>query len=281
MRNIFALFNMIVITTLLCAATVPAAAENLLSKLKQQGYATIAIANEPPFTEVKPDGTLTGASVDVARAVMKKLGVPEIRYQIVDYGAMIPGLQARRFDFIAAGLYINPKRCAAIIFSQPDVCGSEAFAVEKGNPLGIKTYEDIAKAGVTMAACGGCAEYDYAKKAGVPESKIVVSPDPQSGLKMLQSGRVKVLALAGTVIHDLLEKAGDPKLEMVNPVPGVPVACAGAGFRKEDEAFRNAYDVALKELKASSEFAPLVDKYGFSSTQAKQTTREKLCTASN
>ncbi len=214
-------------------------------------------------------------------AVMQKLGVPEVRYQIVDYGAMIPGLQAGRFDFIAAGLYINPKRCAAILFSEPDVCGAEAFAVEAGNPHKLKTYEDIAKAGIAMATCGGCAEYDYAKKAGVSETNIVVAPDPQSGLKMLQSGRVKAYALGGPVIHDLLAKANDPKLEIVNPVEGLPPSCAGAGFRKEDETFRNAYDAALKDLKAGDAFPPLVDTYGFSSVVAKQATREQLCTASN
>ena len=252
-----------------------------LDALKAQGYATIGIANEPPFSEVKPDGTLTGSAPDVAKAVMAKLGVPEIRYQIVDYGAMIPGLQAGRFDFIAAGLYINPKRCAAILFSEPDVCGAEAFAVEAGNPHGLKTYEDIAKAGIAMATCGGCAEYDYAKKAGVAEANIVVAPDPQSGLTMLQSGRVKAYALGGPVIHDLLTKANDPKLEIVNPVEGLPPSCAGAGFRKEDEAFRNAYDAALKDLKASDAFPPLVDSYGFSSVMAKRATREELCAGSN
>lgn len=261
--------------------TTASQAEDTLEKLRAQGYATIGIANEPPFSEVKPDGTLTGAAPDVAKAVMAKLGVPDVRYQIIDYGAMIPGLQAGRFDFIAAGLYINPRRCESILFSEPDVCGSEAFAVEAGNPLGLRTYADIATAAIPMATCGGCAEYDYAKQAGVSDANIIVAPDPQSGLRMLQSGRVKVYALGGPVIHELLTKANDPSLEIVNPVLGVPPSCAGAGFRKEDEAFRNAYDEALKALKETDEFPPLVDSYGFSSVVAREATRELLCTASN
>ena len=76
-------------------------------------------------------------------------------------------------------------------------------------------------------------------------------------------------------------KANDPKLEMVNPVEGLPPSCAGAGFRKEDQVFRDAYDAALKELKTTEAFPPLVDSYGFSSVMAKQATREQLCTASN
>ena len=35
---------------------------------------------------------------------------------------------------VSAGLFIKPERCAAVIFSEPDLCDVEAFAVKKGNP---------------------------------------------------------------------------------------------------------------------------------------------------
>ena len=38
-------------------------------------------------------------------------------WAIIARGAMIPGLQAKHYDMIAAGLYSNPKRCKAIAFS--------------------------------------------------------------------------------------------------------------------------------------------------------------------
>ncbi|MDA8756247.1 hypothetical protein N9M98_05685, partial [Candidatus Pseudothioglobus singularis] len=37
----------------------------------------------------------TGAAPDVARAVLAVLGVPELKAEVIMYGAMIPALQAR------------------------------------------------------------------------------------------------------------------------------------------------------------------------------------------
>ena len=156
-------------------------------------------ANEPPYSDVKADGYVTGAAPDVARAVLKKLGIPELRSQVIMYGAMIPALQARRVDLSTSGLYIKPKRCESIIYSEPDLCGAEAFAVMAGNPFKLKTYEDIAaNPEVLMTTCAGCAEEMYALERGVKPEQIKVFTDPPSGIKMLQQGRVNVFALSGT-----------------------------------------------------------------------------------
>ena len=61
----------------LLIAPLPAAADKL-DDLKAQGFARIAIANEPPFTAVAADGSVSGAAPDVAREIFKRLGVPEV-----------------------------------------------------------------------------------------------------------------------------------------------------------------------------------------------------------
>ena len=256
----------------------PAAAAGKLDELRKQGFIRIAIANEPPWTEVKADGKVTGAAPEVARAVMAKLGVPEVVASISEYGAMIPGLMAGRFDLVAAGLFIKPERCAAIIFSQPDLCDVESFAVKKGNPTGVMTYPDLAKhASAKVGAPGGGTEERLALEAGVPRERVVVIPDAQSGINMLQDGRIDVYALPVLSISDLLKKADDPNLEMIAPIEGTPIYCAGAGFRKQDVEFRDAYDKALQEMKDSGEFAKIVEPYGFNAEAASLQTREKLC----
>ena len=262
---------------------VPAAwAGEALDRLKEQGFARIAIANEPPWTEVKADGKVTGAAPEVARAVLNKLGIPEVVASISEYGAMIPGLQARRFDLVAAGLFIKPERCAAVIFSEPDLCDAESFAVKTGNPLGLMTFEDIAKhATAKVGAPGGGTEERLALAAGVPRERVVVVPDAQSGVKMLQDGRIDVYALPVLSISDLLKKANDPGLEMIAPIKGTPVFCAGAAFRKQDKDLRDAYDEVLAEMKTSGEFSKIVEPFGFSGDAPNLTSREKLCGGSN
>jgi len=260
------------------AGSIGSASADTLEKLREQGYATVAVANEPPYSDVKGDGYVTGAAPDVARAVMKKLGVPELKAQVVAYGSMIPALLARRVDMATSGLYIKPKRCESIIYSEPDLCGAEAFAVKKGNPHNILTYEDIGKnPDVTMTTCAGCAEEAYALERGVSADQIKVFTDPPSGIKMLQQGRVDVFALSGLGTQDLLRKFNDPDLELIMPVKGVPMGCAGAAFNPEDTAFRDAYDQALKELKDSGEFAKIIEPYGFSTEATLAVKRDDFC----
>jgi polar amino acid transport system substrate-binding protein len=255
----------------------PAQADTL-EKLREQGYATVAVANEPPYSDIRSDGYVTGAAPEVARAVMKKLGVPELKAQVVPYGSMIPALLARRVDMATSGLYIKPNRCESIIYSEPDLCGAEAFAVAKGNPHNLHTYEDIANnPDVTMTTCAGCAEELYATERGVKQSQIKVFTDPPSGIKMLQQGRVDVFALSGLGTQDLLKKFNDPDLELVMPVKGVPIGCAGAAFNPEDTAFREAYDKALAELKESGEFEEIIAPYGFSAEATMAVKRDDFC----
>jgi polar amino acid transport system substrate-binding protein len=251
-----------------------------LEDLKAQGFARVAIANEPPYTAVAADGKVSGAAPDVAREIFKRLGVPDIVASISEYGAMIPGLQAGRFDAVTAGLFMKPERCAAVAYSEPILCDAEAFLLKKGNPKGFKSYEDIAKdPSGTIGAPGGGTEEKLALNAGVPRERVIVVPDGQSGLKMVQDGRIDVYSLPVLSINDLMKKANDPNLEVVAPVVGAPVYCDGAAFKKGDEALRDAYDVELAKMKESGEFAKIIEPYGFSAAAAMSTTREKLCAA--
>ncbi|WP_370577063.1 ectoine/hydroxyectoine ABC transporter substrate-binding protein EhuB [Shinella sp. PSBB067] len=262
-------------------AAAPASADDAkLEQLKEQGFARVAIANEPPFTAVAADGKVSGAAPDVAREVFKRLGVGDIVASISEYGAMIPGLQAGRHDVITAGLFMKPERCAAVAYSEPILCDAEAFALKKGNPLALKSYKDIAdNPDAKIGAPGGGTEEKLALEAGVPRDRVIVVPDGQSGLKMLQDGRIDVYSLPVLSINDLVSKANDPGIEVVAPVEGAPVYCDGAAFRKGDEALRDAFDVELAKLKESGEFAKIIEPYGFSAAAAMSTTREKLCAA--
>ncbi|EJT02121.1 ectoine/hydroxyectoine ABC transporter substrate-binding protein EhuB [Rhizobium sp. CCGE 510] len=269
------------LSVLLAAAAVPAsAADDKLEQLKEQGFARIAIANEPPFTAVGADGKVSGAAPDVARAIFEKLGVKEVVASISEYGAMIPGLQAGRHDAITAGLFMKPERCNAVAYSEPILCDAEAFALKKGNPLKLRSYKDIAdNPDAKIGAPGGGTEEKLALEAGVPRDRVIVVPDGQSGIKMLQDGRIDVYSLPVLSIHELMVKANDPNLETVAPVVNAPVYCDGAAFRKQDVALRDAFDVELKKLKESGEFAKIIEPYGFSAKAAMSTSRDKLCAA--
>jgi polar amino acid transport system substrate-binding protein len=264
----------------MAVATPGSADDGKLEQLKAQGFARLAIANEPPYTAVAADGKVSGAAPDVAREIFKRLGVADVVASISEYGAMIPGLQAGRFDVITAGLFMKPERCAAVAYSEPVLCDAEAMLVKKGNPKGFKSYEDVAKdTSATIGAPGGGTEEKLALNAGVPRERVIVVPDGQSGLKMVQDGRIDAYSLPVLSINDLMKKANDPNLEVIAPVQGAPVYCDGAAFNKKDTALRDAFDVELAKMKKSGEFAKIIEPYGFSAAAAMSTTRDKLCAA--
>jgi len=267
----------LLVAAVLLAAPLPALADKL-EDLQKSGAVRIAIGNEPPFTAIDSAGNVSGAAPDVARAVFAALGIADLEASILDYGAMIPSLQAGRVDAITAGLFMKPERCAAVAYSEPILCDAEALLVPAGNPEGFRSYEDFAKdPEARLGAPGGGTEEKLALEAGVPRDRLIVVPDPQSGLKMLQDGRIDAYSLPVLSLNALLDKSADEKLEVFAPVVGAPVYCDGAAFNKRDTALRDAFDAELAKLKDSGEFARIIEPYGFSAEAAMSTDRETLC----
>src|SRR6195256_5367312 len=119
--------------TLVAAATT-AHAESALERIKAQGYIRVGFANEAPYGFATPDGKLTGESPEVVRAILNKMDIKQVDGVLTEFGSLISGRQAGRFDIIAAGMFVNPKRCQQIQFSEPTYGIGQAFLVAKGNP---------------------------------------------------------------------------------------------------------------------------------------------------
>jgi polar amino acid transport system substrate-binding protein len=245
-----------------------------LDRLKQQGFARIAIANEPPYTKIKPDGTVTGAEPDVVAAVLKRMGVPEIEGVVTPYESMIPGLNANRWDIIAAGLFMKQSRCAQVAYSQPQLVSTESFAVPAGNPKGLTDVAAVkADPAVRVAVLPGGFEDGALKTAGVPPAQTVNVPDGRSGIEAVQAGRADAFFLPTLSLNSLKTEG----IEITPPIQDVQQTGSGAGFRQKDEDLVAAYDRELKALKDTPEFDSILDEWGFSADAARGVTREELC----
>jgi polar amino acid transport system substrate-binding protein len=190
---------------------------------------------------------------------------------VAEFGALIPGLKARRFDVIAAGMYITPERAREIDFSNPSYAIGEAFLVARGNPRDLHSFEDVAKhADARIGVMGGSVEHGYAKAVGIPEGRIVVFPDYPSALEGLRTGRIDAVAATDLTAEDLLRKANDPAIERAEPftnpvIDGRSVVGYGAfGFRKGDDLFREAFNEELAKFVGTDEHLELVRPLGFS-----------------
>ena len=96
----------------------------------------------PPLQFVDSTGKLKGMRITLGKEVAKRLCLkPE--YIRIEFSAMIPGLQAERWDMINTGIFWNSKR-AAMMNMIPYESAAISISVKKGNPLGISKQEDLA-----------------------------------------------------------------------------------------------------------------------------------------
>jgi polar amino acid transport system substrate-binding protein len=260
--------------------TLTAFAESTFEKARQQGYLRVGFANEAPFGYATSDGKLTGEAPEVAKAVLARMGIPEVDGVLTEFGSLIPGLKAGRFDIIAAGMFITPKRCKQINFSEPSYGIGQAFLVTEGNPKGLNTYADVAQQSeVKLAVMAGAVERDYAKKAGVSMSQLVTLPDPPSMLAAVQAGRADAAALTALSIANLAEK-GDG-VESTPPFATVAdqsvMGHGGFGFRTEDGDLLAAFNKHLKAFIGTKEHLDLVTPLGFGKGFLPTKTTAELC----
>jgi polar amino acid transport system substrate-binding protein len=247
-----------------------------LERARAAGVIRLGFANEAPFAFLdQTSGELTGEAPAIARALLARLGVPRVEGVLTEWGALIPGLKAGRFDLIAAGMYITPRRCREVAFSNPTYAIGEALVVPAGNPLGLHGYQDLARLGtVRVGVVTGTVELGYARAAGVPDGRIVLLPDNPAGLAALSAGRIEAFAATALTVADLLGKAGPAAgLERADPfrqplVDGRPVRGYGAfAMRQEDQALREALNQELAQFIGSDAHRQLVAPFGFSAAE--------------
>ncbi|HSM58392.1 MAG TPA: ectoine/hydroxyectoine ABC transporter substrate-binding protein EhuB [Candidatus Sulfomarinibacteraceae bacterium] len=262
------------------------AGESTLERARREGVIRVGFANENPYAFAQPDGTLSGEAVEVARAVFQELGIEEMEGVLTQFGSLIPGLQAGRFDVITAGMYITPTRCEQVLFADPEYQVGEALIVEAGNPLNLHSYEDIAaNPDVRVGTGAGYLEIDYMLEAGVSEDQIVEFPDDPSGVAGLQAGQIDAWTGTRPTLLITLETTNDPNIELADPfeqptIDGEPViSYGGAAFRYEDLEFREAFNEELQNLKDSGQLLDLIGQFeGFDEAALPgDTTAEDIC----
>ena len=258
-----------------------------LQRARDAGTITVGIANEAPYGFTNEQGVVTGESVEVARAVLGRLGIPELNAVTVDFGALIGGLTlSRQFDMVTAGMFITPERCQAAAFSVPDYTAPTAFLVPQGNPAGVRSFDQVRDQNLTVAVLSGAVEQGYATDSGVPEGNVQVLADQNSLLQAVTSGRAACAALTNISLNDVVSKNPGAGVE-VTPgffpvVDGEEVISAGAFvFRPGENDILDAFNTELTALHESGEWLRIVEPFGFTKDNlpGPEVTTESLCSA--
>ncbi|ARQ70477.1 ectoine/hydroxyectoine ABC transporter substrate-binding protein EhuB [Streptomyces marincola] len=251
---------------------------DLLERLRDRGSVKVGIANEPPFGWINDEGEPTGQAPAIARVIFERLGVDTITPVNVDFSALIPGLKAQQFDVVSAGMFINPTRCAQVLFADPDYIMLDAMIVPAGNPEGITDYQSIVDKGLRLATGQAYAEIEYARDAGVTD--LLILPDQVAGLDAVAQGRVHAFAGTNVTVKGAVE--GNDRVDATEPfqpmLGGEPALGAGGfAFRLSEKNLRDAFNEELHKLKDSGELLDIVAPFGFTEQEMTDLTLEELC----
>lgn len=261
-----------------------AAHATTLAQIQKSGQVRIAVANEIPYGYIDMKGQARGAGPDVATQIMKQLGVKRIKWVTASFGSLIPGLQAGRYDMVAAEMAILPQRCQQVLFSEPNSSYGEGLLVPKGNPKHLDSYGAFAKSDAKVAIMAGADQLEMMHALGVPDSRIVTISSNADAISAVATGRADAYAATGLTVAQLAGKSG--KVQAAKPftdpvIKGTPArSWGGFAFAKDSTDLRDAVNAKLAAFKKTPAWRKIMSHYGFSANDDKQSftkTTQTLC----
>jgi polar amino acid transport system substrate-binding protein len=155
------------------AAATAAPSAAVVADLAPTGKLRAAINFGNPVLAVKDESTgqPSGVSVDLARELGRRLGVPVELVTFVAAGKVTDALKSGVWD--VAFLAIDPVRAAEISYTPPYVVIEGAYLVQADSP--IRSNEEVDRAGVRIAVATGSA-YDLYLTRALKAATLVRTP---------------------------------------------------------------------------------------------------------
>ncbi|MFC0200545.1 transporter substrate-binding domain-containing protein [Paracoccus rhizosphaerae] len=133
------------------AEVIPSLHDALPQEYQSEGIKVAVFNDWAPDEFLDADGQLKGWSVDLAKAMEDRLGVP-FTFEGTSFDAVIPGIMSKRFDAGLASFGTTPERLMTMDFVAQRKIGT-AFAYPESSDLDIETPEQAC--GLTVAIQNG------------------------------------------------------------------------------------------------------------------------------
>ena len=209
------------------------------------------------------DGELTGFEYDIARAIDELLPDYEIELVGSDWSDLISSLQLGNLDAVSWMTKKTPEREEVYLYADDYISSQKFYLVVGANNDYIHSLTDIQDMTVN-----GATPEEYIHKfwdkyaAEHPEQNINIiscdNPCDDAGIEALNNGSTAALFLDDVSIAGQIRDRGN-----VIKTVGEPLAVENCYwiFNKEDTEFKEAYDGALKELKANGTYDEIYKKW--------------------
>lgn len=246
---IIALAALLAVSVLAGCSSTPGSADKSLDYIKDKGSFILGLdASFPPMGFKDDSGNIVGFDVDLAKEVASRMGV-ELELQPIDWAAKELELNNKNIDVIWNGMTITPERQESMLMSAPYMENKQIVVVLDGSD--IQTLDDLK--GKDVAVQDGSSAQDALASDGDLLSQInqIDFKDNVTALLDLKNGQVDALAVDSVVADYYTSK--EPGTFRILDEALAPEQY-GIGFRKGEQAFADAVQKALDDMKKDGTF---------------------------
>lgn len=226
-----------------------------LDKIQKDGKLTIATSPDfPPFESLDGDGKVTGIEIDLLEKICQELGVT-LDIQQMDFDAVLPGVQAGKFDMGVSGISVTEKRQKNVLFTDPYCLAAQAIVVVESSSITSKADLE----GKAVSVQTGTTAESFCNENGYKVSSFQANNDAQSALVQ---GKVDAWVIDDLTAADMVKAynaENDTKLVVLSePMTTEPYALAMA-FGSEDTVKK--VNEILGKLLSDGTIAAIFEKY--------------------
>ncbi|MBE2274816.1 MAG: transporter substrate-binding domain-containing protein [Rhodobacteraceae bacterium] len=203
------------------ADVIPALHDALPQEYKDNGIKAAVFNDWAPDEYLDSDGQLKGWSVDIAKEMEERLGVP-FTFEGTSFDAIIPGIQSKRFDAGFSSFGTTEERLKTMDFVAQRKIGT-SFGYPMDSKLDIKTATDAC--GITVAVLNGSWDVGLLEKLNANECKdnliVLQTHGTQAQAELaVRSGRAEATVAASVKLSYMASQTGDLKVSelVLDPV---------------------------------------------------------------
>ncbi len=244
-------FAYVVAAAAMLAATAAGAQEKL--RLGTEGA-------YPPFNFFDSSGKVTGFDVEIGQALCAKMGA-ECEVVAQDWDGIIPGLLAKKYDFIIASMFITDERKQQVAFSEPYYKAAMTHVAPRDS--GLTEFTNEAMSGKIIGAQSGTTQAAYVQNT-YPDADIRLYPTQDEVNLDLASGRLDLQVGDIMPLLDWLKTDDGACCERIGDLitdPKFVGEGVGIAVRQEDTTLVERLNKALHEIRDDGTYQAINDKY--------------------
>ncbi len=208
----------------------------------------------PPFEMRDQQGAPAGVSVDLARALAERLGMP-VDIQNLPFNGLIPAMRTGKIDLAISSITATPERAQSIDFSQPYLKTGLCLLV--GAKTDIQSIADCDRVGRTIVVLRGTTGHLYATQHMKAARLLVLDQPATCALEVVQ-GKAEAFIFDQMTTLKNWQKNPETTRAILTPFQEETWAVA---LRKGNDDLRTKVNAFIDAYRKEGGFDKLGDKW--------------------